>query len=70
MEDKAKIARNFAEVLKMTVAFYDLQDLTYAKTNEDEEFVLAEFKNGRTKKINVHWDSGIAMIRDILRAIS
>ena len=69
-EDKAKIARNFAEVLKMTVAFYDLRDLTYHKhPSSDEEFVLAEFQNGRTKQINVHYDSGIAMIYDIMRAL-
>lgn len=68
MEDKAKIARSFAEVLKQTACLHDLRDLTYAKTN-DEEFVLAEFQNGRTKKINVHLDSGIAMIYDIMRVL-
>lgn len=67
-EDKAKIARNFAEVLKQTACLRDLRDLTYAKDGDDE-FVLAEFQNGRTKKINAHWDSGIAMIYDIMRAL-
>lgn len=67
-ENKAKIARSFAEVLKMTAAYSELRDLTYAKA-DDDEFVLAEFQNGRTKKINVHWDSGIAMIHDIMRSL-
>lgn len=67
-EDKAKIARSFAEVLKQTAYLHDLRDLTYAKTN-DEEFILAEFQNGRTKKINVHMDSGIAMIHDAMRVL-
>lgn len=67
-EDKAKITQSFAEVLKQTACLYDLRDLTYAKTS-DEEFVLAEFQNGRTKKINVHLDSGIAMIYDVMRAL-
>lgn len=70
MEDKAKIAQNFAEVLKMTSALHNLLGLTYHKYESDgEEFVLAEYQNGRTKKINVHWDSGIAMIKDILRGL-
>ena len=68
MEDKVKIARNFAEVLKMTEAYSELRGLTYAKT-DDDEFVLAEFQNGRTKKINVRLDSGIAMIKDIIRGL-
>lgn len=67
-ENKAKITRSFAEVLKMTAAYSELRDLTYAKDGDDE-FVLAEFQNGRTKKINVHWDSGIAMIKDIIRGL-
>ena len=65
-EDKAKITRSFAEVLN--AAYSELRDLTYAKDGDDE-FVLAEFQNGRTKKINVHWDSGIAMIKDIIRGL-
>lgn len=68
-EDKAKIARSFAEVLKMTAAYKDLRDLTYTKTADSDEFVLVEFRNGRTKGINVHWDSGIAMIKDIIRGL-
>lgn len=68
-EDKAKIVDDFAGVLKQTAAFYDLRDLTYAKTIDGDEIVIAEFQNGRKKDINVHWDSGIAMIHDIMRAL-
>lgn len=67
-DDKAKIARSFAEVLKMTTAYSELLDLTYTKT-DCGELVLAEFRNGRTKKINVNLDSGIAMIEDIIRGL-
>lgn len=68
-EDKAKIVRSFAEVLKQTAWLRnDLRDLTYHKTN-DEEIVVAEFRNGTIKKINVHWDSGIAIIHEITRAL-
>lgn len=68
MEDKAKIARNFAQVLRMTRNYKDLRDLTYHQ-KDDEEFVLAEFANGHTKTINVHYDSGAAMLYDILRGL-
>lgn len=68
-ENKAKIVDDFAGVLKQTAAFYDLRDLTYAKTIDGDEIVIAEFQNGRKKDINVNWDSGIAMIHDIMRAL-
>lgn len=67
-EDKAYIAGEFAKVLQLTDAYQDLIDLTYHK-DDDEEVVVADFQNGWSKKINVHWDSGIAMIRDILKGL-
>lgn len=54
------------ETLKLTRQLYDLIDLDYIK---EKEHVVAHFEGGGKKEINVAMDSGIAMIRDIIRAI-
>lgn len=54
------------ETLKLTRQLYDLIDLDYI---EGKELVVAHFEGGGKKEINVAMDSGIAMIRDIIRAI-
>ena len=54
------------ETLKLTRQLYDLIDLDYI---EEKELVIAHFEGGGKMEINVAMDSGIAMIRDIIRAI-
>lgn len=66
MENKAEIAKQLCTTLQMTREYKELDALEYAK-NGYEEIVVATFSNGYTKKINVAHDSGIAMIRDIIR---
>ena len=68
-EDKAEIAQAFAEVLKQTRDYADLRSLEYIKEANGEETVVATFDNGKTKTANVSYDSGIAMISDIMRQI-
>lgn len=66
MEDKRRICGRLLETLKLTRQLYDLIDLDYI---EEKELVVAHFEGGGKKEINVAMDSGIAMIRDIIRGI-
>lgn len=66
MENKQLICDRFLECLYLTRQLYDLIDLDYI---EEKELVVAHFEGGGKKEINVAMDSGIAMIRDIIRAI-
>lgn len=65
-ENKQHICELLLPALQATRNLHDLKTLTYS---EDEEIVIATFDSGWTKKVNVACDSGIAMIRDILKQI-
>ena len=57
------------EALKATRDQHDLKNLVYHREGTDDELVSIVWENGGTS-VNVSMDSGIAMIRDILKAIS
>lgn len=63
-EDKQEICDALLLALKKTQNLYDLISLKYIELDGDE-IVVAEFKNGYTKKTCVNLDSGLAMIADI-----
>ena len=63
-EDKEEILYRLCDTLRMTREYMELGDLIYDK---EREIVTAIFGDGKSKRINVACDSGIAMIRDILR---
>ena len=65
MENKQDILDALVECLKLTRDQQDLEQLIY---NEDNETVTVAWANGGTS-VNVACDSGIAMIRDVLRAL-
>lgn len=65
-EDKQLICDLLCWALKATRDQHDLDALIYHK-DDGEEFVEICYPNGGTN-VNVTMDSGIAMIRDILRA--
>lgn len=65
MEDKDKICSYLAVVLMNTREYSTMTNLFY---NEVDEVVTAVFPN-RWIKINVAMDSGIAMVRDILKVL-
>ena len=69
MEDKQKICDLLMAALRATRAHSGLTELAYAKINNETEIVIAAYADGGTRKINVSMDSGMAMIRDIVRAI-
>ncbi len=69
MENKMEILDLLLPLLQATRRFYDLQDLIYAKQDDDyTELVTAVFPGGKVV-CNVTADSGIAMIRDIIRQL-
>ena len=63
-EDKHLICTLLSVMLKATKNASDLMSLTF---DEDAEFVTARFTGGGIRKINVAADSGVAMIRDIMK---
>ncbi len=65
MEDKQKICDLLCKALQATRDQEDLQELLF---HPDSEMVSIVYENGGTS-VNVAMDSGIAMIRDILRAL-
>ena len=69
MEDKKKILKGLLLTLRSTRRFEDLRDLVYSKNDDGMEFVTCIYENGSYYSINVTMDSGIAMIRDVLRGL-
>lgn len=63
MEDKQKILNYLTKAIQATDNASDLIGLTYIP---DKEVVIMYFEKGR-RVVNVHMDSGTAMIRDVLR---
>lgn len=69
MESKQYITQDLFDLLKLTREYgFELVRLDYIKSDA-EEVVVAEFISGSTKTINVHMDSGIALIKDVLRGL-
>lgn len=68
-EDKQLICDRLLDLLQITRGFYDVENMTYKKTSFTEK-VEVLFRSGHTKTVNVEADSGVAMIRDILKWIS
>lgn len=66
MEDYQAICDSLCETLKQTRQYDDLRELVHFFNCGDRR-VWAIFKNGSKREINVTMDSGIAMIKDILR---
>lgn len=69
-EDKAKICVQLLKLLRMTRDQEALIGLEYHHDNKTyEETVVAIYRSGRKQVINVTADSGIALIRDVVRAL-
>ena len=64
-EDKQKILDLLVPALQAT---RDQADLTALEYDAERELVMVRYTGG-TKTVNVAMDSGIAMIRDVLKAM-
>lgn len=70
-ENKQEICNLLLKTLQATRHFSDLAKLDYIPEDEvNTEYVEATFANGSLAVANVAMDSGIAMIRDILKQIT
>ena len=68
IEDKQYICNLLCAALRATRDQHDLKSLTYQEIGPDEQQVTIAWENGGTS-VNVSMDSGIAMMRDILKAL-
>lgn len=68
MEDKREITKALFECVKLTRAGEDIADMEYVKDNGNED-VYITYSDGYEKRINVNFDSGTALIRDVMRGI-
>lgn len=68
-ENKQLICDLLYEALKATRDQADLNSVEYGQRNNGDEVVILTYNNGYTKSINVSCDSGIAMMRDILKEL-
>lgn len=66
-EDKQQICDLFLKALQATAHFSDLKDLVYAPGADGQELVIATFDGGAHKFANVTADSGVAVLKDILK---
>ena len=69
MENKQEICNLLCAALRATRDQSDLTDVIYRQMPNDNEIVTLFYENGHKRSINVNMDSGIAMIRDILRGV-
>jgi hypothetical protein len=69
MENKQLILDSLCSALQLTRDQADLEALEYKEIDPDEQRVIATYDGGESREINVSLDSGIAMIRDVLRAM-
>lgn len=68
MENYQVICTFLCVTLRQTRQYRDLESLDHVQKGE-ERYVIARFVNGSSRKITVTMDSGIAMIKDILRRL-
>ena len=70
MENKQQLILDaLCSALQLTRDQADLESLEYKEIGPDEQRVIATYDGGGSREINVSLDSGIAMTRDVLRAI-
>lgn len=66
-EDKEAILKRLKLLLMITRAGCEVDDL---QLSEDEKTVTVRFCNGHTRDVCIEADSGIAIIQDVVRALS
>lgn len=68
-EDKQNIINWLFYTLKQTVAGVGLERINYEQLTNGYEIAVLIYDNGYRKSVNISCDSGLALMRDILRAI-
>ena len=68
-EDKQLITKLLLATLKMTRAGQDIVDMNYKIREDGDEIVIIQYTCGAEKRVNVLYDSGAALIRDVMRKV-
>ena len=68
-EDKAVITQALFQALKTTVEGVNLAEMKYQELGNGDELVTLIYDNGYRKTVNVSCDSGVALMKDVLREI-
>ena len=68
-ENKEYVLQMLLATLKYTIAGVDIAEIRYEQISNGEEFAIIVFTNGSHKPVNITADSGLALMRDVLRAI-
>jgi len=68
-ENKKEIIKALLPVVQLTRNGADVKDMKYRLYDTGEEIVEIRFICGAVKKVNVHMDSGTAMIRDVCKGL-
>lgn len=66
MENKEKIIKALKDVLVLTRAGEDISGLVLSKAQDKITIV---YKNGHFKSVNIEADSGIAIIKDVIKEL-
>ena len=69
MENKQEICNLLCVALRATRDQHDLIEIVYQRRANDRETATLFYENGSKRSVNVSMDSGIAMMRDILRGV-
>ena len=68
-EDKQTIINYLFQTLKQTVAGVGLEAIRYEQLTNGDEIAILIYDNGYHKSVNITCDSGVALMRDILRVV-
>lgn len=68
-EDKQNIINYLFQTLKQTVVGVGLEAIRYEQLSNGDEIAVLMYDNGYRKSVNISCDSGVALMRDILRNI-
>lgn len=69
-EDKKEVTNALFTALKTTIEGVDIKEMRYDKLENNRETVTIVYVDEHRKLINVSCDSGIALMKDVLRAIA
>ena len=68
-EDKKQVTQMLFQALKSTVAGVEIEALKYEQLANGDEHVTIKYESGYRKVVNVSCDSGLVLMRDVLRSI-
>lgn len=68
-ENKETIIGLLLQALRFTVDGVDIEQIRYEQLNNGDEIAVIMYTNGYRQSVNISGDSGLALMRDILRAV-